>query len=91
MVTRKVLYVKLAKTCLVAAVAAGATFAANAADANGVKLKVTGVAVVDDTYEGKSGAKFLPPETRVLPGHGEPTTVAAERELNPYLARLPGA
>ena len=66
MVTRKVLYVKLAKTCLVAAVAAGATFAANAADANGVKLKVTGVAVVDDTYEGKSGAKFLPPETRVV-------------------------
>ena len=30
----------------------------------------------------------LPPETRVLPGHGDPTTVAAERELNPWLARL---
>ena len=36
------------------------------AKASGVKLKVTGVAVVDDTYEGKSGAKFLPPETRVV-------------------------
>ena len=30
----------------------------------------------------------LPPETRVLPGHGEPTTVAAELELNPFLAQL---
>lgn len=30
----------------------------------------------------------LPPETRVLPGHGEPTTIAAERELNPFLAQL---
>lgn len=30
----------------------------------------------------------LPPETRVLPGHDEPTTIAAERELNPYLAPL---
>ena len=30
----------------------------------------------------------LPPETRVLPGHGDPTTVAAERELNPFLAPL---
>lgn len=30
----------------------------------------------------------LPPETRVLPGHGEPTTIAAERKLNPFLARL---
>ncbi|MBQ9726664.1 MAG: MBL fold metallo-hydrolase [Kiritimatiellae bacterium] len=29
----------------------------------------------------------LPPETRVLPGHGRPTTVAAERELNPFLAQ----
>ena len=30
----------------------------------------------------------LPPETRVLPGHGEPTAIAAERELNPFLAQL---
>ena len=30
----------------------------------------------------------LPPDTRVLPGHGQPTTVAAERELNPFLAPL---
>ena len=30
----------------------------------------------------------LPPETRVLPGHDAPTTVAGERELNPYLAPL---
>ena len=49
-----------------AALAAIAAIAANAADANGVKLKVTGVAVVDDTYDGKRGAKFLPPETRVV-------------------------
>jgi len=27
----------------------------------------------------------LPQETRVLPGHGEPTTVAAETENNPFL------
>ncbi len=39
---------------------------ANAADVSGVKLKVTGVAVVDDTYEGKRGAEFLPSETRVV-------------------------
>ena len=30
----------------------------------------------------------LPPETIVLPGHGEPTTIGAERELNPFLAPL---
>ena len=66
MVTRKALYVKLAKTCLVAAVAAGAAFAANAADANGISLKVTGVAAVDNTKEGRRGAKFLPPDTRVV-------------------------
>jgi glyoxylase-like metal-dependent hydrolase (beta-lactamase superfamily II) len=28
----------------------------------------------------------LPDETQVFPGHGEPTTVGAERELNPFLA-----
>ena len=40
----------------------------SAADANGVSLKVTGVAVVDDTEEGRNGggAEFLPPETRVV-------------------------
>jgi glyoxylase-like metal-dependent hydrolase (beta-lactamase superfamily II) len=27
----------------------------------------------------------LPPETRVLPGHGEETTIAREKESNPYL------
>ena len=27
----------------------------------------------------------LPEETRVLPGHGPPTTIGAERESNPYL------
>lgn len=35
----------------------------------------------------------LPPETLVLPGHGQPTTIAAERAHNPYLRealRLPG-
>lgn len=57
------------RNALVVAATAGVVLfaaAANAADAKGVKLKVTGVAVVDDTYEGKSGAKFLPPETRVV-------------------------
>ena len=38
----------------------------DAADSRGVKLKVTGVAVADDTREGKREAKFLPPETRVV-------------------------
>ena len=27
----------------------------------------------------------LPPETRVLPGHGPATTIARERAGNPYL------
>jgi hydroxyacylglutathione hydrolase len=30
----------------------------------------------------------LPPETRVLPGHGPPTTVAEERRSNPYILEL---
>jgi len=30
----------------------------------------------------------LPPETRVLPGHGAMTTLAAERKLNPFLQEL---
>jgi len=30
----------------------------------------------------------LPPETHVLPGHGEPTTLAAERATNPFLGPL---
>ncbi|MBJ7348349.1 MAG: MBL fold metallo-hydrolase [Thermoleophilaceae bacterium] len=30
----------------------------------------------------------LPPETQVCPGHGGPTTLAAERESNPFLAAL---
>jgi glyoxylase-like metal-dependent hydrolase (beta-lactamase superfamily II) len=30
----------------------------------------------------------LPGETRVYPGHGDPTTVAAEREMNPFLSDL---
>jgi hydroxyacylglutathione hydrolase len=30
----------------------------------------------------------LPPETRVLPGHGPATTVAAERRSNPYILDL---
>jgi glyoxylase-like metal-dependent hydrolase (beta-lactamase superfamily II) len=28
----------------------------------------------------------LPPETRVLPGHGVPTTIGHERETNPFLS-----
>lgn len=57
------------KNVLIVAAAAGVVLfaaAANAAEAKGVKLKVTGVAVVDDTYDGKREAKFLPPETRVV-------------------------
>jgi len=30
----------------------------------------------------------LPPETAVLPGHGPSTTLAAERDLNPFLQEL---
>jgi glyoxylase-like metal-dependent hydrolase (beta-lactamase superfamily II) len=30
----------------------------------------------------------LPPETRVFPGHGFPTTLARERDRNPFLAEL---
>ncbi len=71
MTTQKALYAKLAKACLVATVAAGAfaagaTFATNAADASGVKLKVTGVAVLDETQEGRAKVKYLPPDTRVV-------------------------
>ena len=66
MVTRKVLYVKLAKTCLAAALAASITFAADAEDMSGVKLKVTGVAVVDETQENRAEIKYLPPDTRVV-------------------------
>ena len=47
-------------------VSTSAYCAAKVADADGIKLKVTGVAVVDDTKEGRSGAKFLPPDTRVV-------------------------
>jgi glyoxylase-like metal-dependent hydrolase (beta-lactamase superfamily II) len=28
----------------------------------------------------------LPPQTRVIPGHGMATTIAAERRSNPFLA-----
>ena len=66
MVTRKVLYVKLAKTCLAAALAASITFAADAADANAISFKVTGVAVVDETQEDRAEIKYLPPDTRVV-------------------------
>lgn len=40
--------------------------ATNAADSNGVKLKVTGVAVVDDNSKARGKVEFLPPETRVV-------------------------
>lgn len=30
----------------------------------------------------------LPPETRVLPGHGPPTTIGAERRSNPFILEL---
>ena len=51
---------------LATAVAIGATFAADAVDVSGISLKVTGVAAVDNTKEGRRGAKFLPPDTRVV-------------------------
>ena len=66
MVTRKAPYVKLAKTCLAAALAASITFDANAADANAISFKVTGVAVVDETQEDRAEIKYLPPDTRVV-------------------------
>ena len=57
--------------------------AANAADANGVKLKVTGVAVADSTEEGKKGvgAKILPPETHVVVGEGQVALFRVEYEM----------
>ena len=51
---------------LAAAVAAGATFAVDAADASGISLKVTGVAVVDETQGDRAVVKYLPPDTRVV-------------------------
>jgi len=33
-------------------------------------------------------AERFPPETTVYPGHGSPTTLAAERQRNPFLAEL---
>lgn len=42
----------------------------------------------DDMQASLRRLAALPPETRVLPGHGDPTTIAAERELNPFLAPL---
>ena len=30
----------------------------------------------------------LPPETRLLPGHGDPSTLAGERATNPYVAEI---
>ena len=71
MTTQKALYAKLAKACLVATVAAGAfaagaTFAANAADASGISFKVTGVAVLDETQGDRAVVKYLPPDTRVV-------------------------
>ena len=67
---------------LAAAVAAGATFAADAADASGISLKVTGVAVVDETKEDRRGAKFLSPETRVVvPSDGQLALFRVEYEV----------
>ena len=57
------------KNMLVVAAAAAVVFLtadANAADASGIKLKVTGVAVVDETKNDMDSVKFLPPETRVV-------------------------
>lgn len=56
------------KLATVAILATLACSAANAADANGVSLKITGVAVADDTKDGRCGDafEFLPSETRVV-------------------------
>lgn len=35
----------------------------------------------------KTGVLSLPPATRVLPGHGDPTTVGQELATNPYFAK----
>ena len=51
---------------LAAAVAAGATFAVDAADASGILFKVTGVAVSDETQGDRAKVKYLPPDTRVV-------------------------
>ncbi len=42
---------------------------------------------------GRSLARLaaLPDATRVLPGHGEETTISEEKRTNPFLARLPAA
>ena len=64
--SRKKTCVKFAKTCLAAAVAIGATLAADAADASGISFKVTGVTVVDETQEDRAEIKYLPPDTRVV-------------------------
>jgi hydroxyacylglutathione hydrolase len=39
-----------------------------------------------DSISGLIGA--YPPQTQVLPGHGAPTTLGAERESNPFLTEL---
>ena len=51
---------------LAAAVAAGATFAADAAEADGISCKVTGVAVLDESQGDRAKVKYLPPDTRVV-------------------------
>lgn len=51
---------------LAAAVAAGATFAADAAEADGISFKVTGVAVLDEAQGDRAKVKYLPPDTRVV-------------------------
>ena len=51
---------------LATAVAIGATFAADAADVSGISLKVTGVAVLDETQGDRAVVKYLPPDTRVV-------------------------
>ena len=51
---------------LAAAVAVGATFAVDAADASGILCKVTGVAVLDEAQGDRAKVKYLPPDTRVV-------------------------
>ncbi len=66
MVQSKAICEKFAKTCLATVFAFGATFVADAADANGISCKVTGVAVVDETQGDRAVVKYLPPDTRVV-------------------------
>lgn len=43
---------------------------------------------IDELKKSFAGILSLPPETRILPGHGEPSTVGVEKETNFFLEEL---